>query len=119
MTLDDLEELARQKGLTGKANQELQHVLDDVSAEEDSYILWHRLFILTASISLWVMMFACVFFLLELDFELALPSGLGTFLAAVLAVTFWIFLVSMFKSQAHLRELSSAEARAYAILEAK
>jgi|GEM_PF-6662144 len=119
MTLDDLEELARQKGLTGRANQEIQHVLDEVSSEEDSYVLWHRMFIISASISLWVMMFSCVFFLLNLDYSLSLPNGLGTFLAAVLAVTFWIFLVSMFKSQAHLRELSSAEARAYAILEAR
>jgi hypothetical protein len=119
MTLDDLEELARQKGLTGRANQELQHVLDDVSAEEDSYVLWHRMFIISAGIALWVMMFGAVVFLLGLDYDLALPSGLGTFLAAVLAVTFWIFLVAMFKSQAHLRELSSAEARAYAILISK
>ena len=119
MTLDDLEELARQKGLTGRANQALQHVLDDVSAEEDSYVLWHRLFIISAAISLWVMMFSSVVFLLELDYDLALPNGLGTFLAAVLAVTFWIFLVSMFKSQAHLRELSSHEAKAYAIIESR
>jgi len=119
MTLDDLEELARHKGKTGKANQELQHVLDEVAAEEDSYVLWHRLFIISASISLWVMMFGTVVFLLDLDYDLSLPNGLGTFLAAVLAVTLWIFLVSMFKSQAHLRELSSHEARAYAILESK
>ena len=119
MTLDDLEELARQKGLTGRANQEIQHVLDEVAAEEDSYVLWHRVFIFTAAVALWVMMFASVVFLLELDYDLALPSGLGTFLAVVLAVFFWIFLVSMFKSQAHLRELSSHEARAYAIIESR
>jgi hypothetical protein len=119
MTLDDLEELARQKGLTGRANQELQRVLDDVSTEEDSYVLWHRVFIFTAAVALWVMMFGSVIFLLELDYDLALPSGLGTFLAVVLAVMFWIFLVSMFKSQAHLRDLASHEARAYAILESR
>lgn len=119
MTLDDLEELARQKGLTGPANQELQRVLDDVSSEEDSYVLWHRVFIFSGAVALWVMMFASVFFLLGLDYSLALPNGLGTFLAVVEAVMFWIFLVSMFKSQAHLRELSSLEARAYAILESR
>jgi hypothetical protein len=65
------------------------------------------------------MMFACIIFLLGLDYDLAMPNGLGTFLAAVLAVTFWIFLVSMFKSAEHAKELSSFEARAYAIIESR
>jgi hypothetical protein len=119
MSLEDLEELARAKGLRGRAFQDLQRVLDDVGAEERSYFMWHRLYIFTAAIALWVIMFACIIFLLGLDYDLAMPNGLGTFLAAVLAVTFWIFLVSMFKSAEHAKELSSLEARAYAIIESR
>jgi len=117
MSLEMIEDAARERGLKGKAYQELQGVLDQVAQEERSYLLWHRLFIFTASVSLWVMMFASVLYLLQLDYEISIPDGLGTFLAVVLMVCFWIFLVSMFKSQGASRELCALEARAFAIIE--
>lgn len=117
MSLDDIEELARQKGIGGRAHQELQRVLDQVADVEQSYVLWHRLFMFTATLSLWVILFACIIFLVGLDIQISLPSGLGIFLAAVGAVTFFLFIISMFKSLERARELSSIEARAYAIIE--
>jgi len=117
MSLEELEQLAHERGLKGRAHQELQRVLDLVADRERDYFMWHRVYLFSAGIALWVMMFAAVIFLISLDIDLALPSGLGIFLAAVLAVTFWIFLVSMFKRQEHERELASLEARAYAMIE--
>jgi len=119
MSLDDLEEQAREKGISGRAHQELQRVLDMVADKERSYVMWHRTFMFTAAMALWAVMFACVLFLVGLDIELALPAGMGIFLAAVLAVTFFPFLISMFKSLELAQELASIEARAYAIIETK
>jgi len=119
MSLDELDELVRAKGLGGRAHQEVQRVLDEVADKERSYVMWHRVFMFTAAMALWVVMFASVIFLLGLDIQLALPSGMGIFLAAVLAVTFFPFLVAMFKSQELAKELASVEAKAYAMIESK
>jgi len=119
MSVDFIEEMAREVGLGSKGRQEYERLLDNVAANEGSYILWNRLYLFSAVLFFWFVMFACIIFLLGLEYDLDLPDGLGLFLTIVLVICFCLFMMTMALRIKHQRALSLAEARAIAFLESR
>lgn len=119
MSVDFIEDMARETGVGAKGRQEYERLLDNVAANEGSYILWNRLYLFSAALFFWFMMFACIIFLLGLEYDLALPLGLGLFVTVVMVICFGLFMVTMALRIKHQRALSLAEARAIAFLESR
>lgn len=119
MTIDHIEEIAREKGLRGKEHQEYEHLLDLVIDKEKDFTLWNRLYIFSSAVFFWGMLFACIIFLLNIEYEFVIPTGIGLFLALIIIIFFPLFLATMFLSQRHSRELSTYESRVLAFLESR
>lgn len=117
MTLEQIEEIANEKGLRGKDHQEYEHLLDLVIEREGSFKLWNRLYMVSIALFLWAVMFAAILYLLSFDYEFDLPPGIGMFFTIVLAFSFVLTMVTMFLSAKRARQLATDEARILAFLE--
>lgn len=119
MTIEYIEEVAREKGLRGKEHSEYERMLDHVLDKEKAFVLWNRLFIFSSAVFFWGLLFAAMIFLLGLEYQFEVPSGIGLFLALILIIFFPMFLATMFLSQRHSREMAAHEARILAFLESR
>jgi hypothetical protein len=117
MTLEYIEDVAREKDLRGKEHEEYERLLDEVMDQDGAFVLWHRLNIVTAVIFFWCILFTCLIFLFALDTEFEVPGGLGQGLAVLTIIDFPLFMFFMFMSAKHGRELAAREARVLAFLE--
>jgi hypothetical protein len=117
MSMEYLEEVARQKKLKGGDREEYEALLDEYEEQNEVFWLWNRLYIIAAGIFFWCMLFAGIVFLLGLEFEFEVPGGLALGMAVLAVIDFPLFMIFMFLGQKHGRELSAREARVLGFLE--
>jgi len=117
MSLEYIEEVAREKELKGEDHQEYENMYDDVLDRYGVFKMWNRLYIVTAAIFFWCLLLVSVIYLLDFEYDFEIPGGFGLAIAVLLLVDFPMFMVFLFMSQKHGRELAAREARVLGYLE--